>query len=105
MQKFGDSFSKEGLQKHPREGLPDVVVRSVVEMGGEFLTANGVTQVRHVMPTRSYLSQVELPLTFGLGTAQDVERVEVRWPDGTTEVVEDVPIDRLTEITQSAPAG
>ncbi|MDX1630845.1 MAG: CRTAC1 family protein, partial [Thermoanaerobaculia bacterium] len=31
------------------------------------LTANGITQRRPVMPVRSYLSQVELPVTFGLG--------------------------------------
>ena len=37
------------------------------------LEAGGITQRRQVMPTRSYLSQVELPLTFGLG---DVSKID-----------------------------
>ncbi|MEM9291626.1 MAG: ASPIC/UnbV domain-containing protein [Acidobacteriota bacterium] len=38
---------------------------------------------RHwLMPTKSYLSQSELPLTFGFG-ATDTARV--RWPDGNLQ--------------------
>ena len=33
----------------------------------------------------SYLSQSELPLTFGLGTASKVEQVEIRWPSGQVD--------------------
>ena len=49
------------------------------------LTAGGFVQHRTVTPTRSYLSQVELPLVFGLGDAARVEAVSVRWPNGTME--------------------
>ncbi len=62
-------------------------------------------QRRTVMPTRSYLSQVELPLTFGLGAAEEVESLRVRWPDGT---VEDVPAERLRPgrvVRVEQPAG
>lgn len=51
------------------------------------LTAGGITQRRPVMPVRSYLSQIELPVTFGLGEAREIESVVVTWPDGTTEDV------------------
>ena len=44
------------------------------------LTAGGITQRRMLMPTRSYLSQVELPLTFGLGEATAADEIRVRWP-------------------------
>ena len=47
------------------------------------LTAAGVTQMRTVMPTRSYLSQSELPVTFGLGDAARVDDLRVMWPDGS----------------------
>jgi hypothetical protein len=47
---------------------------------------------RQVMPTRSYISQVELPVTIGLGTEKDVRRVTIQWPDGSRQ---DVPIDGL----------
>ncbi len=59
------------------------------------LTSASVTQRREVMPTRSYLSQVELPLTFGLGTETKVERVKVFWPDGTEQEFPGLEIDRL----------
>jgi hypothetical protein len=59
----------------------DAVGASVV------LKAGGVTQRRHVMPTRSYLSQVELPLTFGLGDASRVDSLQVTWPNGKTQDV------------------
>ncbi|MDZ4779781.1 MAG: CRTAC1 family protein [Planctomycetia bacterium] len=66
------------------------------------LTAGGVTQERQVMPTRSYLSQVELPITFGLGKADKVESLTVTWPDGKEQKVGDVKVDQLTEIEQDA---
>ncbi len=53
--------------------------------------AGGIRQRRQVMPTRSYLSQVELPLTFGLGTALSIDAVQVRWPDGQMQTLEPLP--------------
>jgi hypothetical protein len=35
----------------------------------------------------SYCSQSELPLTFGLGAANRVTRIEVKWPDGRLETL------------------
>lgn len=46
-----------------------------------------------VMPTRSYLSQSELPVTFGLGRATRVRRVTVRWPSGEIQTLEDLPVN------------
>ncbi|HMN95777.1 MAG TPA: FG-GAP-like repeat-containing protein [Phycisphaerales bacterium] len=57
-------------------------------------------QRRMVMPTRSYLSQVELPVTFGLGTADRVDLIRVRWPDGSTTVHEVGAPDRLVTIVR-----
>ncbi len=44
------------------------------------LSAGGTTQTKVVMPTKSYLSQSELPLTFGLGTATKIDALEIKWP-------------------------
>jgi len=44
----------------------------------------GEMQCQEVMPFRSYLSQVELALTFGLGHASQADKVIVHWPDGST---------------------
>ena len=46
------------------------------------LTWSGGLQERRVMPTRSYLAQVEPVLTFGLGADGTAESLEIRWPDG-----------------------
>lgn len=43
---------------------------------------------RQVMPTRSYLSQSELPITIGLGTAKEIELLEAKWPDGSIQKIE-----------------
>ena len=56
---------------------------------------------RQVMPTRSYLSQSELPVTIGLGEADKVDSVEIAWPSGVTQKVNSPPIDQLTVITET----
>jgi hypothetical protein len=45
----------------------------------------GVSQSRMVRSGSSYLSQSELPLTFGVGRVDLVDRVVVAWPSGRTE--------------------
>jgi hypothetical protein len=49
------------------------------------ITSDGMTQTRIVKSGSSYLSQSELPVTFGLGKRDRVDRVVVRWPNGRTE--------------------
>ncbi len=44
--------------------------------------------VRRIMPTRSYLSQVEPVAVFGLGEASAVDRLEIRWPDGDSSTID-----------------
>ncbi len=61
-------------------------------------TSEGVRS-QQVMPTRSYLSQSELPVTFGLGRIDRIEKLVVRWPDGTTQEMAGPKIDALHEIT------
>ena len=66
------------------------------------VTCGDTKFVRHVMPTRSYLSQSELPVTIGLGTRQKVDRVLIEWPDGSLQDVMDVNIGGLTTVQQNA---
>ena len=58
------------------------------------VTAGDQRQTQIVMPSRSYLSQVELPVTFGMGAATQVEKLEVRWPDGETETWADLAVGK-----------
>jgi hypothetical protein len=59
---------------------------------------------QYVMPTRSYLSQTELPVTFGLGQAEKVDQIRIRWADGTTQKVHAPEIDRLIRVEQQSTA-
>ncbi len=47
--------------------------------------AAGVSPWLMVKTGSSYCSQSELPLTFGLGSAKAVTKIEVKWPDGRIE--------------------
>ena len=47
--------------------------------------ANGQHQTRMVRSGSSYLSQSELPVTFGLGKTGQIERVVIEWPSGRNE--------------------
>ncbi|MHC4305517.1 MAG: CRTAC1 family protein [Planctomycetota bacterium] len=67
----------------------------------ELTRSNGVIQRRQVMPTRSYLSQVELPVTFGLGAEGHVETIRVTWPDGSTQDVPVTGVDTTIVVEQS----
>lgn len=57
-------------------------------------------QRRLVSPTRSYLSQCELPVTFGLGKDGEVSKIVVRWPDGEQRELTDFELDRLLVVEQ-----
>lgn len=50
-------------------------------------TVGGARRTAMVKSGSSYLSQSELPITFGLGQASKVEGLEVRWPSGLVETL------------------
>lgn len=66
------------------------------------VTAGGRTLHRQVMPSRSYLSQTELPVTFGLGDlpADAKVDVEIDWGNGQRQTVSAVAIDSQVVIRQ-----
>ena len=55
---------------------------------------------RQVMPTRSYLSQSELPVTIGLGADTAVEKIEVLWPGSPSQTIREIPLEQTFTITQ-----
>ncbi|MCA9052185.1 MAG: CRTAC1 family protein [Planctomycetaceae bacterium] len=55
---------------------------------------------QQVMPTRSYLSQVETPLTFGLGDKDRIESIHVMWSDGSSQEIAAPPVDQLLVVEQ-----
>jgi hypothetical protein len=49
---------------------------------------------------RSYQSHFGMRLHFGLGRRERVDRVEVRWIGGATEVLDEVGIDQTVIVRQ-----
>ena len=68
------------------------------------LEAAGHRQTDEVMSGGSYYSQNELTLYFGLGKAQTVDRLEVRWPSGKVEQWTRVPANQRLRITEGQRA-
>jgi hypothetical protein len=63
--------------------------------------AGGVTQSRVVRSGSSYLSQSELPVTFGLGKRDKIERVVIDWPSGQTEEFKDLAAGKMYGIIEA----
>lgn len=64
------------------------------------LESGGSIQRRLVSPTRGYLSQSELPVVFGIGSAEKVDRLTVRWPSGQSQSVPVDGVDRAIIVTE-----
>jgi hypothetical protein len=60
----------------------------------------GVSQTRVVKSGSSYLSQSELPVTFGVGKQDRVERVVVTWPSGRTDEFKNLETGRAYECVE-----
>jgi enediyne biosynthesis protein E4 len=59
------------------------------------------SQSRLVKGGSSYLSQSELPLTFGLGKREKIDRLVIDWPNGGTEEYKNLAPGRAYECVES----
>lgn len=64
------------------------------------LTTEKRSFARNVTPTRSYLSQTQIPVTFGLNGAEEIKKISVTWPDGTSQEVSNPAMDQKLTIRQ-----
>lgn len=65
-------------------------------------TSGGVTQTRTIRTGGSYLSQSELIATFGLPAAKQIDKLAIRWPDGTEESVGPIPVGQFVTIARGS---
>ncbi len=60
----------------------------------------GMVLTRTVRTGSSYLSQSELPLTFGMGKKETAERLVIQWPSGRTEEYKGLKAGRSYECVE-----
>jgi hypothetical protein len=64
------------------------------------VTSGGETGSRMVKSGSSYLSQSEMPVTFGLGKRDTVERAVLHWPSGASEEFKNLRAGRTYECVE-----
>jgi hypothetical protein len=67
------------------------------------VTAGGITQIREMGASQSHMSNPVVPVHFGLGGAEIVEVIEVRWPSGKRQRLENVPANQALTVVE--PTG
>ena len=66
------------------------------------IDAGGVRQIAEVRGGGSYLSQNDLRLHFGLAKSTKIDSVEIRWPSGKVETLENVAGDLIYTIVEGS---
>jgi hypothetical protein len=77
-------------KKSPRDGIGAIA----------YVTTGRLRQCNDVVSGGSYASQNDLRLHFGLGAATRIDKLEVKWPDGTIEPVTVSGCDRVLTIVE-----
>jgi hypothetical protein len=66
------------------------------------IVAGGITQTSWVQSGGSYLSQSDLRVHFGLGTATKIDSVQVRWPSGHIDTMKNLAADRFYSVLEGS---
>lgn len=72
------------------------------------LVADGRQRVAEVRAGSSYLSQEDPRILFGLGARTEIDRIEIRWPEGEVQVLSgtEIVVDQINVVRQvSAQPG
>jgi enediyne biosynthesis protein E4 len=65
----------------------------------------GTSQTRTVKGGSSYLSQSELPVTFGVGSRDRIERAVIDWPSGRTEEYKNLAAGKAYDCVEGKGIG
>lgn len=66
------------------------------------LSVGSKTLRRDVKAGSSYLAQNDLRVHFGLGESQRADRLEIRWPNGTIETIENVRANQIITVKEGS---
>jgi enediyne biosynthesis protein E4 len=63
------------------------------------------TQYNHQTSSVCYASSSLGPVHFGLGAETTAAMVEIRWPSGIVQILQNVEADRIVKVTEPDAAG
>jgi len=78
-------------KKSPRDAIGATV----------YVSTGKVRQRQDVVSGGSYASQNDTTLHFGLGAATGVDKIEIRWPNGTQETIQVPGVDRKYTVVEN----
>jgi hypothetical protein len=64
------------------------------------VTAGGKTQIAQKKSTVGYLSQNDPRMHFGLAKNEVAEKIEIKWPSGKTQVLENTKANQILSVTE-----
>jgi hypothetical protein len=64
------------------------------------ITSGGKTQIAQKKTTTGYLSQNDPRIHFGLAGNNSVERIEIIWPSGKVQILENVKANQILEVKE-----
>lgn len=67
--------------------------RAIAEAGGK-------TIVRDLFAPNGFMGQSPARLNLGVGTAEHIDKLTIRWPTGKQQVFEDLPVDCVIQIVE-----
>jgi enediyne biosynthesis protein E4 len=77
-------------KKSPRDAIGSVA----------YVTTGAVRQRQDVLSGAVFCSQNDMTLHFGLGAATKIDKLEIKWPDGSVESFDVPGVDKVITITQ-----
>jgi hypothetical protein len=77
-------------KKSPRDAIGSVA----------YVTTASIRQRQDLVSGAVYCSQNDMTLHFGLGAATKIDKLEIKWPDGSVESFDVPAIDRVITFTQ-----
>jgi hypothetical protein len=64
------------------------------------ITYEGKTQIAQKKSTTGYLSHNDPRIHFGLGKAEKIERIDIIWPSGKTQTLENIDINQVLDVKE-----
>jgi len=67
------------------------------------LTTKSGVQYNHMTTSVGYASSSDGPVHFGLGPDTKADSIEIHWPCGVVQTLQNIPADRILKVKESAP--